>query len=225
MPQGRLRAHAARTAVAPRTPSLVLTANDRAPGGGAVMSPDEVISTVIQAREDGPDAPAIAMSFGATMVLSGRCANRAAVGRSPRWAAMEATEATVATLRDERDDCQRRRWKAARQRMEISAKQVRPRATTRRCCSAARRGGSRIHARARPRPRRGVGSFGSPSRALQSARRGPRSQSETAPRRSADVLAATVGGGARARRGAGRARSCAGERARARRDRAVAGAR
>lgn len=65
---------------------------------------DEVISTVRDARGDGPDAlAAMALSFGATMVLGTvRC--RALRGQIAEMrAALEATEATVTTLRAARE--------------------------------------------------------------------------------------------------------------------------
>ena len=65
---------------------------------------DEVYETVRDARAEGPDAiAAMALSFGATMVLGVvRC--RALRGQiAEMCAALEATEATVATLRAERD--------------------------------------------------------------------------------------------------------------------------
>jgi hypothetical protein len=64
----------------------------------------EVYETVRDARAEGPDAlAAMALSFGATMVLGVvRC--RALRGQIAEMrAALEATEATVATLRAERD--------------------------------------------------------------------------------------------------------------------------
>lgn len=65
---------------------------------------DDVISTVLQARECGPDAlAAVALSFGAAMEL-GTLGNTALKARLAEMrAALEATEATVATLRTERD--------------------------------------------------------------------------------------------------------------------------
>ena len=65
---------------------------------------DDVISTVRDARAEGPDAlAAMALSCGATMVLGVvRC--RALRGQIAEMrAALETTEATVATLRAERD--------------------------------------------------------------------------------------------------------------------------
>lgn len=65
---------------------------------------DEVIETVLRAREDGPESlAAVAMSFGAAMEL-GTLGNTALKARlAEARAALEATEATVATLRHERD--------------------------------------------------------------------------------------------------------------------------
>jgi len=79
---------------------------------------DEVISTVLRAREDGPDAlAAVALSFGSAMEL-GTLGNTALKARlAETRAALEAAEATVATLRTERDAA-RDETKAARQRME-----------------------------------------------------------------------------------------------------------
>jgi len=65
---------------------------------------DDVISTVLRAREDGPDAlAAVALSFGSAMEL-GTLGNTALKARlAETRAALEAAEATVATLRTERD--------------------------------------------------------------------------------------------------------------------------
>lgn len=65
---------------------------------------DDVISTVLRAREDGPDAlAAVALSFGSAMEL-GTLGNTALKARlAETRAALEATEATVTTLRAERD--------------------------------------------------------------------------------------------------------------------------
>ena len=82
---------------------------------------DEVIETVLQARECGPDAlAAVAMSFGSAMEL-GTLGNTALKARlAEARAALEATEATVATLRHERDAALAE-LKAARESAEDAA--------------------------------------------------------------------------------------------------------
>ncbi len=78
----------------------------------------EVYETVRDARADGPDAlAAVAMSFGAAMAL-GTLRNTALKALlAETRAALEAAEATVATLRTERDAASAAA-QAARQRME-----------------------------------------------------------------------------------------------------------
>ena len=83
---------------------------------------DEVISTVREARAEGPDAlAAMALSFGATMVLGTvRC--RALRGQIAEMrAGMDALEATVTTLRTERDAAR----DTAAQAAEVSARATR----------------------------------------------------------------------------------------------------